>query len=72
MNETQKQITLKIWMLNTWFSPVKSCNEYTVYEVFSDAVTANLTIGEIDLKTCRPTKQFYDFFEELETIKNEL
>ena len=69
MNETQKQITLKIWMLNTWFSPVKSCNEYTVYEVFSDAGTANLTIGAIDLKTCRPTKQF---FEELETIKNEL
>ena len=72
MTETQKQITLKMWMFSAWFKPVKTCDEFSTYEIFSDAVTAYLTIGEIDLKTCVPTKEFYDFFEELKTIKNEL
>ena len=70
MNETQKKITLKTWMWNTWFTMPRIYEGFKSIIVFHDAVTANLTIGEIDLEICKPTKQFYDFFEELETIKN--
>ena len=70
MTETQKKITLKMWMFETWFEVSDSFEGFTRFEIFSDAVTSGLTLEECDFETLKPNSNFYDFINELETIKN--